>query len=66
MKDDYDFYKCDKCGRLITLVEEKRACSTGKICPCGSPRYRPANMSWWHWFLPRVWIFALLRIRGVV
>ncbi len=37
----------------------------GKICPCGCRKYRPTNMRWFHWFLPRVVHFAYLRIRGV-
>ena len=70
-KDEYDFYTCYKCGRLITRVEEIMAFipgtkNSGKICKCGSMRYRPSNLPWWGWFLPRVWYFAYLRIRGVV
>ncbi|RPJ54957.1 MAG: hypothetical protein EHM23_27685 [Acidobacteria bacterium] len=65
LKDDYDFYACDKCGRLITLLDERESRRTGVLCPCGSRKYRPTNMSWYHWFLPRVWHFAYLRVRGI-
>lgn len=64
----FDFYSCYKCGRLITRLEEADAFNPksprlGKICPCGSLKYRPCNLPWWGWLLPRVWKFALQRIR---
>jgi hypothetical protein len=67
---DYDFYKCKKCGRLITRIEEMLAFVPGTkhyghICPCGSQKYSPTNLPWWGWLLPRVWKFAWLRIRGI-
>jgi DNA-directed RNA polymerase subunit RPC12/RpoP len=66
----YDFYRCFKCGRLITKLEEKKAFdpeskNKGEICPCGSARYSPCNLRWYHWFLPRVLNFAYLRYKGV-
>lgn len=68
---DFDFYRCYKCKRLITRVEEIRAFSKqsknpGAVCACGSPKYSPANMRWYEWLLPRVWQFAYLRLKGVV
>lgn len=62
---DYDFYTCKRCGRLITDLEMNTKISGGKVCPCGGLRYSPTNMRWFHWFLPRVWVFAVQRIRGV-
>lgn len=62
--DWYDFYNCDKCGRLITKLDEMKAIARGEVCKCGSRKYHPANMSWYHWALPRVWVFAYLRLRG--
>jgi DNA-directed RNA polymerase subunit RPC12/RpoP len=64
----YDFYRCFDCGRLISFVEERRAYDPkgknyGRICPCGSRRYRPANLPWWGWFLPRVWVAAYVKLR---
>lgn len=61
-KEQYDFYRCRKCLRLITKLEELSAFKTGKVCPCGSASYVPANMRWYDWFLPRVWKFAWERI----
>lgn|GEM_PF-4903131 len=70
-ESDYDFYRCEKCGHLITRIDEIRAFTAGtkthgRICECGCRKYRPVNMPWWAWFLPKVWRFAWLRIRGIV
>lgn len=62
----YDFHRCSQCGRLITLPEELRRYRTGAPCKCGCRRYKPCNIEWYHWFLPRVMWFALLRYRGKV
>jgi len=67
-ESDFDFYRCGKCQRLITRVEEmkaysKKATKPGAICPCGSPKYSPTNLVWYEWFLPRVLLFAYYRIR---
>jgi predicted RNA-binding Zn-ribbon protein involved in translation (DUF1610 family) len=43
-KEDFDLYCCNSCGRLITREDEKRAFSTGIVCPCGSVRYRPTKV----------------------
>lgn len=62
----FDFYRCDKCFRLITNPELHRALGvtgTGKPCPCGALKLRPTNMHWWEWVYPRVWSFAATRIR---
>ncbi len=64
-ENDFDFYRCARCRRLITRVEElmaKQGRYGGAICRCGSFRFSPVNMRWFHWFLPRVWIFAALRL----
>lgn len=67
---DYDFYRCYKCNRLITRVDEIEAFSKGSthkgsICPCGSPKYSPGNPIWYEYLLPRVIRFAILRIWGL-
>lgn len=62
-----DFWRCYDCGRLCTGLEMKIALApggNGAVCPCGSQRYRPANLPWYGWLLPRVWIFAVMRLRG--
>jgi hypothetical protein len=69
-EDDFDFYRCYKCGRLITRFEEmlsftKKSKNPGAICPCGSPKYSAANPKWYEYFLPRVMYFAWLRIRRI-
>lgn len=67
--DHFDFYRCVRCGRLITLLEEIAAhagARQGAICPCGSRKYSPANLRWWQWGLPRAWRMAVARLRGVV
>lgn len=70
-RDIFDFYCCHKCGRLITKLEESEAFTpghkrAGTMCvACGSKEYRPANMRWFHWGLPRVWRFAYYRMRGM-
>lgn len=68
--EDYDFYRCHKCNRLITRIEEIRAFTSGTdnyghICPCGSEKYLPTNLKWYEWLIPRVLQFAYFRIRGI-
>lgn len=65
---EYDFLRCQKCGRLITKIEMARAIGPGgdgKACPCESMKYQPTNLPWWGWLLPRVWVFAMQRLRGL-
>ncbi len=67
---DADFYRCYKCQRLITRLEEIRAFSKrskhpGSICQCGSPKYSPANPRWFEFFYPRVLLFAWYRLRAI-
>ena len=62
--DSYDFYRCSKCNRLLTRPEELAAFKTGKLCPCGSMRYEPCDMRWYHWLLPRVLKFVWERYHG--
>jgi hypothetical protein len=66
---DYDFLTCAKCGRLVTKLEVLAAVGpggTGQACPCGALKYSPTNLPWWGWFLPRVLVFAVKRLRGLV
>jgi DNA-directed RNA polymerase subunit RPC12/RpoP len=68
---DFDFYRCAKCQRLITRLDEVKSFSKGSrnpgaICPCGSPKYSPANPRWYEYLLPRVVMFAYYRIRAAV
>ncbi len=75
----FEFYRCYKCNRLISMLDESRALKgeaypggpkvqepDGKVCPCGSPKYQPTNLCWYDWFLPKVWKMAWLRWRGIV
>lgn len=67
---DYDFMRCEKCGRVVTKPEVLRAigdgtaAGTGKPCPCGGMKLTPIDLPWWGWLLPRVWVFAWQRIRS--
>jgi len=62
----FDFMRCEKCGRLVTKLEIARALEngTGQPCPCGGMKLRPINLPWWGWLLPRVWVFAWQRVRS--
>ena len=60
----FDFYRCDRCGRLCTQPEMMRALGregTGHVCPCGGLKYRPTNLRWFERSYPRVWTFAWQR-----
>jgi hypothetical protein len=64
----YDFFFCKKCHRLITALQMAK--TMGKDperrspCACGGLKMSPGNMAWYHWLLPRVWVFAVARLRG--
>jgi len=63
----WDFMRCAKCGRLHTQLEMRERLGpqpTVKGCACGSAKFSPANLTWTDWRLPRVWVFALARLRG--
>ena len=67
--ESFDFYKCQRCGKLITKLDEIASFTPGTkrygiVCKCGCRKYSPTNMEWYHWFLPRVWKFAAMRIMG--
>jgi len=54
---------------LVTKLEVLAAVGpggTGQACPCGALKYSPTNLPWWGWFLPRVLVFAVKRLRGLV
>lgn len=60
----YDFYRCQRCQRLVTAPQLARALQrTDKleICPCGGLKISPTNPLWWELFLPRVLSFAWTR-----
>lgn len=60
----HDFYRCDRCRRLVTQPEMVRALGpdgTGSACPCGGVKYRPTNLTARERLLPRVWAFAWAR-----
>lgn len=51
---DYLLYRCFKCGRLLTALEIERVWATAEkdtsktvvgICPCGSSKIQPTNMT---------------------
>jgi DNA-directed RNA polymerase subunit RPC12/RpoP len=68
--EDYDFYRCYKCGALITRIDEilfftAKSKTAGSPCPCGSKKYSPTNPKWWEYFTPKVARFAYYRLKGV-
>lgn len=60
-EDYYDAYQCATCGRLILKPEMIESLKQGGL-PCGHGKVRPTNVEWYHWVLPRVWMFAKDRI----
>lgn len=63
----YDFYRCNSCQGLLTNPEVKAALGpegTGHPCGCGGTHLRPCNLPWWGWAFPKVWVFAVARLRG--
>ena len=65
----YDFFLCQKCHRLCTAVEVAQTLGLNpprrSPCACGGLKVSPTNLPWWGWLLPRVWTFAVARLRGV-
>lgn len=64
---DYDFYRCQRCYRLLTQLEivhnlEHRH---GQLCPCGAMKIAPVNLQFKDMVLPRVWRFAWVRFRDI-
>jgi DNA-directed RNA polymerase subunit RPC12/RpoP len=61
---DYFFYRCHRCARLITILEEKAEIRKGLMCPCGSLNYKPTNLLWYDWLKPKVWRVTIVRMLG--
>lgn len=64
----YDFYRCQRCQRLITQPEMRRAMRATKllrVCPCGALKFSPTNPLWYEYLLPRVLVFAWFRARAL-
>jgi hypothetical protein len=64
----YDFYRCFFCGRIFSRAnEEKAMMSDGRICACGSVKYKPAWPVWIEWIYPRIvsYTFKLILAREV-
>ena len=64
----FDFFVCRRCHRLITALQMAKSMGVNpkrrSPCACGGLKLAPVNMSWYHWLLPRVWVFAVARLRG--
>ena len=45
MADEYLFYRCVFCGKIIPPRRLKKASKGGKMCKCGSVRIKPTNVS---------------------
>jgi hypothetical protein len=64
-RHDYDFYRCNRCFRLITAREMRRALDAGgavQVCPCGGAKFSPTNPRWFEFLYPRVVRFACERV----
>jgi len=63
----YDFYRCQRCQRLITAPQLARALTPTdgvlRICPCRGLKFSPTWPIWYEFLLPRVLAFAWTRIR---
>jgi DNA-directed RNA polymerase subunit RPC12/RpoP len=57
---DAFFYRCFRCKRLMTRVEEIKAIATGVVCGCGAKTYSPTDLRWYELAYPRVWVMILL------
>lgn len=60
-QETYDFYKCQKCGRIVTALEFAAAlgvAGTGQACPCGALRFAPINITWREYRQPQVIRYA--------
>ncbi|HYE89036.1 MAG TPA: hypothetical protein VEA16_21950 [Vicinamibacterales bacterium] len=58
---EFDFMKCQKCGRICTNTEIVAALGpggTGEICTCGSLKYSPYQIDWTDYALPQVIRYA--------
>ena len=64
-QNSFDFYKCLKCGRLVTNLEFVTKLKFGRVCPCGGLKYTPIDAKWYQFFYPRVIWFAVQRLRGI-
>jgi hypothetical protein len=61
-KDVYDFYRCRRCGKLLTLVQERMGLRNGQLCKCGSKSYSPTMPNGiLEWLSPHVIVFWILR-----
>lgn len=66
MTPTYDFYRCRQCQRLTTQPELTARLAAGQVtCGCGGTQLSPSNLPWWGWLLPRVWTFAVARVRAI-
>lgn len=64
--DNFDFYRCRGCGRLLTRLDELRAFRTGDLCTCGHLKYSPAWPRWSEWLKPRILLYCLRKWQGFV
>jgi hypothetical protein len=64
---DYDFYRCQRCYRLLTQLEVVAGLQVrqGRLCPCGAMKISPVNLQLRDMVLPRVWAFAWIRFREI-
>ena len=61
VREEYDFYRCEKCRRLCTKLEWDAAMGlhgTGRVCPCGGIKFSPSNVTWRDYVLPQVIRYA--------
>lgn len=59
--DEFEFYKCLRCLRIVTQTEMRAAIGktgSGCACPCGGRKYSPVQVTWRDYVLPQVIQFA--------
>jgi DNA-directed RNA polymerase subunit RPC12/RpoP len=63
----YDFYRCFKCGRVLSRETEILRMEEDSMCPCGSTRYSPSWPRTIEWVRPDIakYTVKLFLARGV-
>jgi hypothetical protein len=66
-RDEFDFYRCEKCHRICTKLEWDAAMGvqgTGRACPCGGVKFSPTDVTWREYAQPQIIRYARLSLSG--